>query len=174
VGAAHGRRHPFGGPGHADLRQPRGGGLTPLTRSGGRRSPALTSTPTTVPAHHFTSPQIDYGAAIDIWRAMAACPGLHVGRIIGDEWATTPPTRRTIAATSCATSSGSACSTATRVLLLECRGFEVEQFRLANQIMTGLDIRDWQRTPTPLAVVVAHPWEDDKYYRTPPGWPTTR
>jgi hypothetical protein len=49
------------------------------------------------------------------------------------------------------------------------RGFEVEQFRLANKIASGLEWSTWIRQAPEIGIVVAHPWDDDKYYRTPEG-----
>lgn len=49
------------------------------------------------------------------------------------------------------------------------RGFEVEQFRLANRILSGLDLRTWQRAKPDVGLLVEHPWENDKYYRSPEG-----
>jgi hypothetical protein len=49
------------------------------------------------------------------------------------------------------------------------RGFEVEQFRLANKITGGLEWRDWARQMPEIGIVVAHPWDDDKYYRSKDG-----
>jgi hypothetical protein len=49
------------------------------------------------------------------------------------------------------------------------RGYEIEQFRLANQIMGEIDWTTWQRAKAETALVVDHPYNDDKYYRSPQG-----
>ncbi|MEI6503356.1 MAG: hypothetical protein WCP21_20275, partial [Armatimonadota bacterium] len=49
------------------------------------------------------------------------------------------------------------------------RGYEVEQFKLAGRIVNGLDLRNWKRVAAPVAISVDHPWEEDKYYRSPEG-----
>ncbi|MEN6645572.1 MAG: LamG-like jellyroll fold domain-containing protein [Armatimonadia bacterium] len=49
------------------------------------------------------------------------------------------------------------------------RGFEVEEFRLARKVVSGLDLAQWERKRPEVGIVVDHPWEDDKYYRSPQG-----
>lgn len=49
------------------------------------------------------------------------------------------------------------------------RGYEVEQFRLAGKIVAGLDLKAWRSKQVDTAVVVAHPLDNDKYYRSPQG-----
>ena len=68
VGAAHGRGDPRGGPGHADLRQPRRRRpATPPTRCGGRRTADIDFyTYHLYPHRGSTSPEMDFGAAADV------------------------------------------------------------------------------------------------------------
>ena len=49
------------------------------------------------------------------------------------------------------------------------RGYELEQFRLARELLGRLDWPAWQREKPKIAVVVKHPLTDDKYYRSPQG-----
>ena len=49
------------------------------------------------------------------------------------------------------------------------RGYEIEQFKLASQIMGEVDWTRWQRAKPDTALVVDHPCNDDKYYRSPQG-----
>jgi len=49
------------------------------------------------------------------------------------------------------------------------RGYEIEQFRLARQVMGEIDWTRWQRAKSETALVVDHAYNDDKYYRSPQG-----
>lgn len=49
------------------------------------------------------------------------------------------------------------------------RGYEVEEFRLASEIMSTIDWTHWVRARPAVAIVVDHPTVDDKYYRSPQG-----
>jgi hypothetical protein len=49
------------------------------------------------------------------------------------------------------------------------RGDEIEQFRLASEIMGRIDWTRWRRAPAEVALTTAHLLADDKYYRTPDG-----
>jgi hypothetical protein len=49
------------------------------------------------------------------------------------------------------------------------RGFEVEQFRLAHELTRDIDWSTWQRARPEVGLIVAHPIDDDKYYRTEAG-----
>ena len=118
-----------------------------------------------------TSPQIDYGAAIDVLTRYGRMAGLcMLGESAGDEWSYYPADQandrrylmRDIIWLSLLNGNPGC-------FFWNSRGYEVEQFRLARQIIGNLDLRDWQRVPTSVAVVVNHPWEDDRYYRTPAG-----
>ncbi|MGQ9731234.1 MAG: hypothetical protein ACUVX8_08145, partial [Candidatus Zipacnadales bacterium] len=49
------------------------------------------------------------------------------------------------------------------------RGHEVEQYRLAREVMDQIDWTRWTRQRPESAVIVDHPLADDKYYRSPSG-----
>ncbi|MBI3922730.1 MAG: LamG domain-containing protein [Armatimonadetes bacterium] len=49
------------------------------------------------------------------------------------------------------------------------RGYEVQQFRLANKVTARIDWKNWRRQKPEVGIVVTHPLDDDKYYRSPQG-----
>jgi hypothetical protein len=49
------------------------------------------------------------------------------------------------------------------------RGYEVEQFKLAHQVMAEIDWTRWKRARPDIAILVDHPYNDDKYFRSPQG-----
>ena len=49
------------------------------------------------------------------------------------------------------------------------RGYEVQEFRLAADIMQRIDWTEWQRQKPGTAVTIDHPLEDDWYYRSQQG-----
>ncbi len=123
------------------------------------------------PGPSTTSPDFDYGAAVDVLASYGRMAGAcMLGESAGDEFSRYPadrhPDRRYIMRDIIwfsLVNANPGC------FFWNARGFEVEQFRLANKIASGLEWSDWLRQRPDIGVVVAHPWDDDKYYRTPEG-----
>jgi hypothetical protein len=118
-----------------------------------------------------TSPEIDYGAAVDVLTCYGRMAGVcMLGESSGDEFSRYPKERdadrryimRDIIWFSLVNGNPGC-------FFWNARGFEVEQFRLANRIVNHLDWRDWKRQRPDIGIIVAHPWDNDKYYRTPEG-----
>jgi hypothetical protein len=118
-----------------------------------------------------TSPELDYGAAADVLACYGRMAGVcMLGESAGDEFSYYPPERdadrrylmRDIIWFSL-TNGNPGC------FFWNARGVEVEQFRLAQGITSGLDWREWEREKPEVGLVVTHPLDDDKYYRTPQG-----
>jgi hypothetical protein len=118
-----------------------------------------------------TGEGFDYGAAVDALTRYGRMAGVcMLGESAGDEFGRYPVERdaerrflmRDIIWFSI-TNGNPGC------FFWNCRGYEVEQFRLAKQLCAGLDWTSWRRQRPDLAVVVQHPWEDDKYYRSAAG-----
>ena len=118
-----------------------------------------------------TSPEIDYGAAVDVLTCYGRMAGVcMLGESSGDEFSRYPKDRdadrryimRDIIWFSLVNGNPGC-------FFWNARGHEVAQFRLANKIASQLDWRDWKRARPEVGIVVAHPWDDDKYYRTPQG-----
>lgn len=118
-----------------------------------------------------TSPEIDYGASVDILTRYGRMAGnCMLGESAGDEWNMYPAEQtddrgylmRDIIWFSLVNGNPGC-------YFWNARGKELEGFRLANKICGDIGLREWQRVRAPIAVVVNHPWEDDKYYRSPAG-----
>jgi hypothetical protein len=118
-----------------------------------------------------TSPQIDYGASVDILTRYGRMAGVcMLGESAGDEWSRYPQERdsdrrylmRDIIWFSLVNGNPGC-------FFWNSRGYEVEQFRLANRIASGLNWADWEREKPSIAVAIPHPLDDDKYFRTPQG-----
>jgi len=118
-----------------------------------------------------TSAEVDYGAAVDVLTCYGRMAGAcMLGESAGDEFGQYPKDRdadrrylmRDIIWFSLVNANPGC-------FFWNARGFEVEQFRLANKITAGLEWSDWIRQMPEIGIVVAHPWDDDKYYRSPDG-----
>ena len=118
-----------------------------------------------------TSSEIDFGAAVDVLACYGRMAGAcMLGETAGDEFSQYPKDRdadrryimRDLIWLSLVNGNPGC-------FFWNARGFEVEQFRLANQIASGLEWSNWVRQTPEIGIVVAHPWDDDKYYRTPQG-----
>ncbi len=123
------------------------------------------------PHRGSTSETMDYGLACDVLTCYGRMAGVCMfGEAAGDEFSRYPAER----------------SEDRRYLMRDiiwfglvngnpgcffwnARGIEVEQFRLAAKITAGLDWTTWKRQKPEVGIVVSHPVEDDKYYRTPEG-----
>ncbi len=116
-----------------------------------------------------TSPQCDYGAAVDVLTRYGRMVGpCFLGESSGDEFSLVgqPDQRRYIMRDIIWFSlinGNPGC------FFWNARGFEVEQFRLAHELTRDLDWSTWRRARPPVGIVVAHPLDDDKYYRTEQG-----
>ncbi len=118
-----------------------------------------------------TSAVTDYGAACDILTCYGRmAPVSMFGESAGDEFGRYPKERdadrryimRDIIWLSLANGNPGC-------FFWNARGFEVEEFRLANHIVSAIDWRDWRPAKPEVGLIVDHPWEDDKYYRSPEG-----
>lgn len=118
-----------------------------------------------------TSPDLDYGAAVDLLACYGRMAGVcMLGESAGDEFSYYPAERdadrrylmRDIIWFSLVNGNPGC-------FFWNARGVEVEQFRLAQQIAAGLDWTQWEREKAEVGLVVTHPLDDDKYYRTPQG-----
>lgn len=118
-----------------------------------------------------TSPEIDYGAAVDILTCYGRMAGVcMMGESAGDEFSRYPQERdddrryimRDIIWFGLVNGNPG-------VYFWNARGIEVEQFRLATRIASRLDWREWRRHRPDIGIIVAHPVDDDKYYRTEQG-----
>ncbi len=118
-----------------------------------------------------TSPELDYGAAVDLLACYGRMAGVcMLGESAGDEFSYYPPDRdadrrylmRDIVWFSLVNGNPGC-------FFWNARGAEVEQFRLARRITDGLDWSQWEREKAEVGLVVTHPLDDDKYYRTPQG-----
>ncbi len=118
-----------------------------------------------------TSPAIDYGAAVDVLTCYGRMAGVcMLGESAGDEFSAYPRERnadrrylmRDIIWFSLVNGNPGC-------FFWNARGIEIEQFRLARKITAGLNWATWQRRKPSLGVTVTHPWETDKFYRTPEG-----
>lgn len=118
-----------------------------------------------------TSEMIDYGAAVDVLTCYGRMAGVcMLGESAGDEFSRYPEgqddDRRYIMRDIIwfsLVNGNPGC------FFWNARGFEVEQFRLAGKIISSLDWRHWVRRTPQIGVVVTHPWEDDKHYRSAKG-----
>lgn len=118
-----------------------------------------------------TSPELDYGAAVDLLACYGRMAGVcMLGESAGDEFSYYPAERdaerrylmRDIIWFSLVNGNPGC-------FFWNARGAEVEQFRLAQQITAGLNWAQWERERAEVGLVVTHPLDDDKYYRTPQG-----
>jgi len=123
------------------------------------------------PGTTTTSPEVDYGAAVDVLTCYGRMAGVcMMGESAGDEFSQYPKERdadrrylmRDIIWFSLVNGNPGC-------FFWNARGFEVEQFRLANKIAGGLDWRNWLRQRPEIGIIAAHPWDDDKYYRSKDG-----
>lgn len=118
-----------------------------------------------------TLPDLDYGAAVDVLATYGRMVGrCMLGESSGDEFSSYPPERdadrrfimRDIIWLSLVNGNPGC-------FFWNSRGAELQQFRLANKVASALDWREWVPEPGQVGLVVAHPLDDDKYYRTPRG-----
>lgn len=118
-----------------------------------------------------TGEGFDYGAAVDVLTRYGRMAGVcMLGESAGDEFGRYPAERdaerrflmRDIIWFSLMNGNPGC-------FFWNCRGYEVEQFRLAHELCSRMDWAHWKRQRPDLAVRVQHPWEDDKYYRSPAG-----
>jgi hypothetical protein len=123
------------------------------------------------PHRGSTSAEVDFGAAADVLTAYGRMAGMcMLGETAGDEFGyylqERDADRRYIMRDLIwfsLVNGNPGC------FFWNARGFEVEQFRLAGQVMASLDLSRWQRRPASVTVSVTHPLDTGKYYRTPPG-----
>jgi hypothetical protein len=115
------------------------------------------------------TPTIDYGCAVDMLtrygRMAAPC---QMGESSGDEFEYHPdPTVRRYVMRDIIwfslVNGNPGC------FFWNARGFEVEQFRLAGQALSGFDFTTWKRAKPEITIMTNHPLTDDKYYRTLQG-----
>jgi len=118
-----------------------------------------------------TSEEIDYGLGVSLLARYGRMAGTcFLGESSGDEFSLYPPERdaerryimRDIIWMSLIEGNPGC-------FFWNARGYELEEFRLAHEIMSRVDWATWQRERPPTAVVVSHPLVDDKYYRSPQG-----
>lgn len=118
-----------------------------------------------------TSELIDYGGAADLLTCYGRMAGVcMLGESSGDEFSSYPKERdadrrylmRDLIWFSLVNGNPGC-------FFWNSRGFEVEQFRLANKIASRLDWKTWRRHKPEVGIVVTHPLEDDKYYCSPQG-----
>jgi len=123
------------------------------------------------PHRGSTSDVVDYGVAMDVLTCYGRMAGVcMLGESAGDEFSRYPVERdaerryimRDIIWFSLVNGNPGC-------FFWNARGIEVEQFRLANAITSELDWQDWKRQQPDVGIVVSHPLDDDKYYRTPQG-----
>ena len=116
-----------------------------------------------------TSPECDYGAALDLLTRYGRMVGpCFLGESSGDEFSQVgePDQRRYIMRDIIWFSlmnGNPGC------FFWNARGFEVEQFRLARELTEDIDWANWRRARPEVGIIVAHPTDDDKYYRTEQG-----
>jgi len=118
-----------------------------------------------------TTEAMDYGIAVDVLARYGRMAGMcFLGESAGDEFSSFPPERdfdrrgimRDIIWLSLVNGNPG-------VFFWNARGYEVEQFRLAREVMDQVDWTTWERRRPGIAVLVNHPLNDDKYYRSAAG-----
>jgi hypothetical protein len=116
-----------------------------------------------------TSPEMDYGAAVDVLARYGRLAGVcFMGESAGDEFGRHPDreVRRWVMRDIIwlALTNGNP-----GVFFWNARGAEVREFRLAREAMAMLDLATFRRVRPEIAIAVDHPLDGDKYYRTPQG-----
>ncbi|MDH7571409.1 MAG: hypothetical protein QHJ73_17680, partial [Armatimonadota bacterium] len=119
--------------------------------------------------HGTTSPEMDYGLACDVLTRYGRLgKPAFLGESAGDQF-TYHPDRNTRRWTMrdiiwfSLTNGNPGC------FFWNARGSEVAEFRLANTIASRIDWRSFRRKRPAIAVAVAHPLENDKWFRTEAG-----
>jgi len=119
--------------------------------------------------HGTTSEEVDYGAAVDVLtRYGRLCGVTFLGESSGDQFSDYPDDagRRWIMRDIIWLS---LLSGDPGCFFWNARGYEVAEFKLANEIMSGLDWTTWERAKPEIGIAVPHPLEDDKWFRTEAG-----
>jgi len=121
------------------------------------------------PHGKVTSPEIDYGAAVDILtRYGRMCGAAFLGESVGDEFRyyATPNERHIFARDIIWFSmlnGNPGC------FFWNLRKDEAGEFRLAVEILSNIDFTQFRRAKPAIAVDVSHPLEDDKFFRSDEG-----
>ncbi|HQK92108.1 MAG TPA: hypothetical protein PLD23_01310 [Armatimonadota bacterium] len=119
----------------------------------------------------MTRPETDYGAAVDLLTRYGRMAGTcFMGESAGDEFSSYPPERdrdrryvmRDIIWFGLVNGNPGS-------FFWNARGFEVEEFRLARALMDRIDWTAFERRRPTIAVLVDHPLDDDKHWRSPGG-----
>jgi len=116
-----------------------------------------------------TSPEIDYGAAVDVLTRYGRMAGnCMMGESAGDQFRRHPSvearrwTMRDIIWMGLTSGDPG-------VFFWNARGSEVREFRLAKDAMERLDLRTFRRGRPDIGVDVTHPLDDDHFFRGHPG-----
>ncbi len=116
-----------------------------------------------------TSETVGYGRVTDVLTAYGRMSGRSfLGESVGDEWANGAPVdmRKRVARDVIwysLVNGNPGC------MFWNHRGDETAEFALARQWVDELDLPSWPVGKADVAVMVAHPMDDDRYYRTPAG-----
>jgi len=116
-----------------------------------------------------TGPEIDYGMAVDVLtRYGRLCGPSFMGESSGDQFSYHPDAEvrqfvmRDIIWMSLLNGDPGC-------FFWNARGREVEQFKVANEVMSKIDWNTFRRARPEIGIDVYHPLADDKYYRSPAG-----
>lgn len=116
-----------------------------------------------------TSETAGYGRVTDVLTAYGRMSGRSfLGESVGDEWANGAPVemRRRVARDVIwysLVNANPGC------MFWNHRGDETAEFRIARKWADDLRLARWPVARAPVAVLVPHPLDDDRYYRTPEG-----
>ncbi len=118
-----------------------------------------------------TTPDVDYGAGVDLLTRYGRMAGTcFLGESVGDEFSSFPAERledrRAMARDVIWLSlmnGNPGC------FFWNARGHELAEFRLARAVTSRFDWTTWRRKRPSVALLVPHPLDSDKYYRTPEG-----
>ena len=117
------------------------------------------------PHGRITTPEIDYGAAVDmLTRYGRLCGGSKMGESSGDQFSHHPDvaTRRWVMRDIIWMSlvSGNP-----GLFFWNARGSEIKEFKLANDAMAQLDLGTFRRAKPAIGIDVRHSLDDDKFFR---------
>ena len=121
------------------------------------------------PHAQTTTSELDYGAAVSVLsRYGRMCGPCFLGESAGDQFRRheSAVTRRWVMRDIIwmALTAGSP-----GVFFWNARGAEVREFKMASQALAQLDLTTWKRARPQIGIDVAHPLDDDKWFRTDQG-----